>query len=153
MNKFYRSVTPLLLLFPMLCAHSAETTEKPMAPEGGMKMNQGMEMQPGMGMQQGMRPGMQPGMGMQQGMGMGAGMSEEQKDQHLRAFQDHLLKMHELSSQILSEKDPAKKEELKTKQRELMKAHQAQMMEHRMQRMMQNKQQTQKPQSEPKNKQ
>jgi cytochrome c-type biogenesis protein CcmH/NrfG len=142
MNKFYRSMTPLLLLFPMMCAHSAETTDKTAAPAGDMKMNQGM----------GMQPGMRSGMGMQQGMGMGMGpgMTEEQKDQQLRAFQDHLLKMHELSDQILSEKDPAKKEELKAKQRELMKAHQTQMMEHRMQRMMQHQQ---KPQSEPKNKQ
>ncbi|MGZ8096888.1 MAG: hypothetical protein ACXWUD_11680, partial [Methylosarcina sp.] len=94
-----------------------------MVPVGEMKMNQGKGMQPGMGMQKGM--GMQQGMG----MGMGAGMTEEQKDQHLRSFQDHLLKMHDLSNQILSEKNPTKKEELKTKQRELMKAHQAQMME------------------------
>jgi hypothetical protein len=145
MNNFYRAITPLFLLFPMFCANSAETTEKPMAPAGEMKMNQGMGMQPGMGMQRGM--GMQQGMGM--GMGMGGGMTEEQKDQHLRSFQDHLLKMHDLSNQILSEKNPAKKEELKTKQRELMKAHQAQMMEHRMQQMMQHQQ---KPQPEPKNK-
>jgi hypothetical protein len=144
MNNFYRSITPLFLLFPVFCANSAETTEKPMVPVGEMQMNQGKGMQPGMGMQKGM------GMGMQQGMGMGAGMTEEQKDQHLRSFQDHLLKMHDLSNQILSEKNPTKKEELKTKQRELMKAHQAQMMEHRMQQMMQHQQ---KPQPEPKDKQ
>lgn len=63
------------------------------------------------------------------GMEMG-GMTEEQKDKHLRSMQEHMLKMHDLSNQILAEKDPAKKEQLKTQQLQLMKAHHAEMMEH-----------------------
>jgi len=68
-------------------------------------------------------------MPMHQGMGMMSGaMTDEQRDQHLRAMQEHMLAMHDLSNQILAEKDPVKKEQLKNKQLELMKAHQAQMM-------------------------
>lgn len=70
------------------------------------------------------------GMGMQhQGMGMMGGMTEAEQEQHLRAQQDHMLKMHDLSNQILAEKDPAKKEQLKKQQLELMKTHRAKMME------------------------
>lgn len=69
-----------------------------------------------------------PGMGQKHKMGMsGQGMSDEQRDQHLRAKQEHLLKMHELSTQILAETDPAKQEALKVQQRQLMKEHYAQM--------------------------
>ena len=71
------------------------------------------------------------GMGMHHGMGMGGmmgGMSDEQRDQHLKGMQEHMLQMHDLSSQILAEKDPAKKEVLKKQQLDLMKAHHAQMM-------------------------
>ncbi|MEQ1638041.1 MAG: hypothetical protein ABL903_15260 [Methylococcales bacterium] len=57
-------------------------------------------------------------------------MTSELLDQHLRAKQEHLLKMHELSNQILTEQDAAKKEQLKTQQLELMKADHAKMMEH-----------------------
>lgn len=74
--------------------------------------------------------GMQHSMG---GMGMGgmmAGMTEEQKDQHMHAMQEHMLSMHDLSNQILAEKDATKKAQLKAQQLELMKAHHAQMMEH-----------------------
>lgn len=73
---------------------------------------------------------------MHRGHGMGGmmNMTEEQKEQHLRAMQEHMLKMHDLSSQILAEKDPAKKEQLKKQQLDLMKAHHEQkhmqMMEH-----------------------
>jgi hypothetical protein len=63
-------------------------------------------------------------------MGMMSGMTEEQKDQHLRSMQEHMLKMHELSNQILAEKDAAKKDQLKIQQLELMKAHHNQMMGH-----------------------
>jgi hypothetical protein len=55
-------------------------------------------------------------------------MTEEQQEQHLKAMQEHLLKMHDLSNQILAEKDPAKQEQLKKQQRDLMKAHQDAMM-------------------------
>ncbi len=71
------------------------------------------------------------GMGMHQGMGMMGNMSEEQKDQHMQAMQEHMLKMHDLSNQILAEKDPAKKEQLKKQQLQLMKSHHSQMMQHR----------------------
>jgi hypothetical protein len=70
------------------------------------------------------------GMGMHHGMGgMMAGMTEEQKDKHMQSMQDHMLKMHDLSNQILAEKDPTKKEVLKKQQLQLMKTHHAQMME------------------------
>lgn len=133
MNIFYKSITLFVLLLPISFASIAETQDKPMAPMGDMNMNRGMGMHQGMG----------------GGMGMMPGMTEEQKEQHLRTYQEHLLKMHDLSNQILSEKDPAKQEQLKSKQIELMKAHQAQMMEHRMQKMRPNQQ---KMQSEPKDK-
>lgn len=69
--------------------------------------------------------------GMHHGMGgKMAGMTDEQKDKHFRSMQEHQLKMHDLSNQILAEKDPAKKETLKTQQIELMKAHHAEMMQH-----------------------
>lgn len=90
--------------------------------EEGM-MQEGMEMKPGMKMQPGMR--MHKGM-----MGKMGGMNEEQREQHMRAMQDHMLTMHELSNKIIAEKDPKKKQELKDQQLEMMKAHRMQMMEH-----------------------
>jgi Spy/CpxP family protein refolding chaperone len=80
--------------------------------------------------------GMGGGMGGMMGGGMGGGMggmTEEQRDQHIRSMQEHMLQMHDLSSQILNEKDPAKKENLKKQQFDLIKAHHNQMMEHRQQ--------------------
>ncbi len=62
------------------------------------------------------------------GMGMMGGMSEAEQDQHLKMMQEHMLAVQDLGNQILAEKDPAKKEALKTKQLELLKAHHAQMM-------------------------
>jgi hypothetical protein len=73
------------------------------------------------------------------GMGMMGNMTEEQRNEHMRAMQEQMLKMHDLSNQILSEKDPAKKESLKNQQLELMKAHHAQMMQHRQQKMQEHK--------------
>lgn len=67
------------------------------------------------------RMGYHHGMGM--GMGMMAGLTDEEKDQHIKAMQEHMLKLHELSNQILAEKDTAKQEELKAQQRQLMKEH------------------------------
>jgi hypothetical protein len=67
---------------------------------------------------------------MHHGMGMMNNMTEEQKNEHMCSMQEHMLKMHDLSNQILSEKDLAKKESLKKQQLELMKAHHAQMMLH-----------------------
>ncbi|MGR9115386.1 MAG: hypothetical protein ACU85E_06435 [Gammaproteobacteria bacterium] len=82
-------------------------------------------------MEEGMK---QPGMKMHKGkmgmMGKMGGMTEEQKDQHMRAMQEHMLMMHELSDKIIAEKDPAKKQALKDQQLEMMKAHRAQMMGH-----------------------
>jgi hypothetical protein len=73
--------------------------------------------------------------GMHHGMGMGMGMMGGMTEEHLRSMQEHMLKMHDLSNQILAEKDPAKKESLKNEQLELMKAHQAKMMEAHQQKM------------------
>ncbi|GAB6141208.1 hypothetical protein JCM14076_19370 [Methylosoma difficile] len=56
-------------------------------------------------------------------------------EQHLRGMQDHMLKMHELSNQILAEQDPTKKEQLKAQQRDMMKEHRMHMMGHRMDKM------------------
>jgi hypothetical protein len=69
-------------------------------------------------------------MGMLQGMGMMNNMTEAQKNERMRSMQEHMLKMHDLSNQILIEKDLAKKESLKQQQLELIKAHHAQMMQH-----------------------
>lgn len=73
------------------------------------------------------------------GMGMMGNMTEEQRNEHMRAMQEHMLKMHDLSNQILAEKDSAKKESLKNQQLELMKSHHAQMREHRQQKMQEHK--------------
>jgi hypothetical protein len=68
-------------------------------------------------------------------MGMGGHqMTEAERDQHLRTYQEHMLKMHDLSNRILSETDEKKKEQLKNEQLELMKAHHEQMRAHRMER-------------------
>lgn len=123
MKTIYKSIPLLIGFLSISMACYAEETEKTMESMGNMKMS--------------------PGMGKHQGMGMMGNMTEEQKDQHLRAMQEHMLKMHDLSNKILSETDPAKKEELKNQQLQLMKAHQAQMMEHRMQKKMQLQQQKQ----------
>ena len=69
---------------------------------------------------------MKPGMGKHHGMG---NMTDDQREQHLIGMQEHILRMHDLSNQILAEKDSTKKEQLKKEQRELMKAHHMQMME------------------------
>lgn len=78
--------------------------------------------------------GMQHGMGMHGMGGMMANMTDEEKDKHFRGMQEHMLKMHDLSNQILAEKDPAKKEKLMKEQLDLMKAHHAEhhtkMMQH-----------------------
>lgn len=77
-------------------------------------------------------------------MGMGAmhqsmmgKMTDEQKDQHIRAKQNHMLKMHDLSNQILAAKDPKEQQKLKQQQFELMKRKMAKMKE-RMAQSMQN---------------
>jgi len=81
------------------------------------------------------------GMGTHQDMGtMSCCMTGEQNDQHMRSMQEHMLMMHDLSNQILTEKEPAKKESLKKQQLELMKTHHDQMMEHRKQNRQKQKQ-------------
>lgn len=116
MRHLSKIIAALLLLLPLGATSFAEETQKVTKP-----------MQQGMGMHQGM------------GMGMMGGMTEEQKDQHLRAMQEHMLMMHDLSNQILAEKDPAKKEQLKNQQIQLMKTHMAQKQEHRQQMKKENK--------------
>lgn len=113
-NKYAISLAILLLSGSLSLAE----TQTPTASMGQMDMAAGKGM-------------------MHHGMGMMMGMSEEQQNEHLKAYQEHILKMHDFSNQILSEKDPVKKEQLKTKQLELMKEHHAQMMQHRMQSGMQ----------------
>lgn len=105
MKHLYKSIAVLLLLLPLSMASSAAEPQKAAEPAKEMGTHQGM----------------------------GMGMTEEQKNAHMRAMQDHMLQMHDLSNQILSEKDPAKKETLKNQQLDLMKTHHAQMMEHRQQ--------------------
>jgi hypothetical protein len=123
MKRLYKTTAALLLLLPLGAPSFAEEPQKVAEP-------------------------MQPGMDMHQGMGgMMGGMTLEQKDQHLRAMQEHMLKMHELSNQILAEQDPAKKEQLKNQQLQLMKTHQEQRKTHRQQ--MKEQRQQMKQQNQP----
>lgn len=115
MKPFKMLPAALLLLLPLSVVH-AESSNAPAAPEKPMNMPQGMGMHHGMG-----------GMGGMMG-GMG-NMSEQERDQHLRMKQEHMLKLHDLSNRILAETDPKKKEALKNEQLELMKAHHMQMMQ------------------------
>lgn len=60
-------------------------------------------------------------------------------DEGLRERQDHLLKMHDLSNKILSERDPSQKQKLKEEQLQLMKAFELEhhrKMQHHMHEMM-----------------
>jgi len=85
----------------------------------------------------------QPSPGRHQMGGMGGmmgNMTEEQREQHIRQAQEHMLKMHELSNQILAAKDDKERERLKEEQRKLMREHHKQhqeMMQQRMQQMRQ----------------
>jgi hypothetical protein len=115
MKHLYKSTAALLLLLPISMMSFAAEPQKTDMPMKEMGMHQGM------------------------GMGMMGGMTEEQKTEKMRSMQEHMLKMHDLSNQILTEKDAAKKEALKNQQLELMKAHHAQMMEHRQQKMQEHK--------------
>ena len=121
MHSIYKSTAVLLLMLPLSGISFAAEPQKAAEPAPGMGMHAGMDMNKPQG----------AGMGMH-GMGM---MSEE----HLRAMQEHMLQMHDLSNQILAEKDPAKKEQLKKQQLELMKAHQAKMMQHHQMMMQEHK--------------
>jgi hypothetical protein len=124
MKKIYRLMALIMLLGTISAAAYAVDVQKVAPPATPPAQDAGMGMQHGMGMHHGM------GMG-----GMMAGMTDEEKDKHMRGMQEHMLKMHDLSNQILAEKDPTQKEQLKTEQLKLMKAHHeehhAKMMEHR----------------------
>ena len=65
--------------------------------------------------------------GMGGGMGM-MNMTEEQKEQHMRAMQEHMLSMHDLSNRILAEKNPETQKKPKEEQLQLMKVHHQKMM-------------------------
>ena len=109
MKYFTKASATLLLLLPLSIACYAAEPEQAAVPT-----------------QQ--SPAGAKGMGAMGGMGM----TEEQKNQHLKAMQESMLQMHQLSNEILAEKDPVKKQKLKDQQLELMKAHHEQMMQHRM---------------------
>jgi hypothetical protein len=102
MKHLYKSIVALSLLLPLGATTSfAEVPQKVAEPvQSGVDINQGM------------------------GAGTKGIMTLEQKDQHLRAMQDQMLIMHNLSNQILAETDPVKKEELKNQQLQLMKSQQ-----------------------------
>ncbi|MFU8787630.1 MAG: hypothetical protein ACNA7G_01290 [Methylobacter sp.] len=102
--KLLKPTAALLLLMPISMINAAEEPKKAAEPAQEMTSHQGMDMM--------------------------NGMTEEQKDQHLRARQEQMLMIHDLSNKILAEPDAEKKEELKKQHRELMKAHHAQMMGH-----------------------
>lgn len=125
MKNTYQSIAAFVFLATISAASTAESKVE----SNRIERVQNPEAMPMKGMG-GMHHGM-GGMGaMGGGMGgMMAGMTEEQKDQHMRSTQEHMLALHDLSNQILAEKDTAKKELLKTKQLQLMKAHHAGMME------------------------
>lgn len=71
--------------------------------------------------------------GMHRGMmgKMMENMSEEEKTKYLRAMQDHMLRMHDLSNKILATKNAKKKEKLRQKQIALMNSHMDKMMARR----------------------
>jgi phosphate uptake regulator len=102
MKNFYKLTAVALLLLPLSMTSFAADTTPPAEPQKAAEP---------------MKHG-----------GMMGNMTEEQQEQHLKAMQEHILKMHDLSNQILAEKDPAKQEQLKKQQRDLMKAHQDAMM-------------------------
>ena len=110
MKKIQKIASLFILAFLSFSTFAQEVPKEEGMTQPGM-MEQGKKMQKGM-------------------MGKMSGMSEEQKEQHMRGMQEHMLMMHELSNEIIAEKDPAKKQALKDRQLEMMKAHRAQMMGH-----------------------
>jgi Spy/CpxP family protein refolding chaperone len=108
--------TALFLSLTLSLASRAESPSSPAASDDPMTMEKGMGMSRGMGMK-------------------GGNMTEAERDQHMRMYQEHMLKMHDLSNRILAEPDEKKKEQLKNEQLELMKSHHAQMKTHRMEKM------------------
>jgi hypothetical protein len=133
--KYGYQILSALCLFFMMTISSYAVDIQHVAPSATPAKTADKAMQHDMG-SMGMGGGMHHGMGGMGGMhGMMAGMTDEEKEKHLRGMQEHMLSMHDLSNQILAEKDPAKKEQLKKAQLELMKAHHAEMMarHHKMQ--------------------
>jgi hypothetical protein len=100
MKNLSRFVVSLLLSLPLGAGCFAEDTQKPVEPPHNATPPQVM----------------------------GKGMMEEQQDARLRAMQDRMLMVHDLSNKILAEQDPVKKEEMKKQQLDLMKSHRQQMM-------------------------
>jgi hypothetical protein len=93
MNNIKKSAIILVLsMSTSIVSHAASESMK-------MQMNQGKDSKPG---------------------GMGK-MNPEMMDKKMRSKQEHMLKMHDLSSQILAENNAAKKQKLKDEQLELMK--------------------------------
>jgi len=120
MRTYKIAAAVTLALLTGLSAVQAEEAAKPATPpaSGGHQMG-GMNM---------------GGMGNMGGMMM--------SDERLKQKQEHLLKMHELSTKILAATDPQEKEKLKAEQFKLMKEHEMQhhmMMQQHMQDMMKNK--------------
>ncbi len=115
MKKYYISIALLTLLGTFTTAYAVDIQN--LAPPAAPTTK---DAAPGMQHGMGGGMGMHHGMG---GMGMMSGMTDEEKDKHMRGMQEHMLKMHDLSNQILAEKDPTKKEQLKAEQLKLMKEH------------------------------
>lgn len=99
MKKFLLSTAALVLLAQLSTAAFAAEPQKAPEPMQGMKMHHGM------------------------------GMMGSMTDAQLQGMQDHMLMMHDLSNQILAEKDPAKKQALKKQQLDMMKTHHSEMMQ------------------------
>lgn len=55
-------------------------------------------------------------------------LDEAQKDQYLRAMQEHSLELHDLSNRILAEQDAEKRQALKDRQLQLMKEYRFRLM-------------------------
>lgn len=81
----------------------------------------------------GEQPSTKPqGQGSMQGMGQKGGMDMMgMSDEHMRAMQEDMLKMHDLMTRINAAKDPAERDRLKKQHLQMMKAHHAKMMQHR----------------------
>ncbi|MEN8259337.1 MAG: hypothetical protein ABFS02_01900 [Pseudomonadota bacterium] len=130
MKMLYKSAA-VIALSGLLCV-SVSAEEQPKAePQGAAPMK-----------------GMGRGMGRMGGMGM-AGMTEEQKDQHMRKMQENKLKMHDLMTRINASQDPKERDQLKEEHLQLMKAHHAKMMQQRQMKMKQRMQMQRGPGQKP----
>lgn len=133
MKTSLKCIVAALLISP-ICSIGFAEEQTPQPSSGQHQMGDMGGMKGGMGSMGGMMGGM-GGMG-----GMMGSMTEEQREQHIRQAQDHMLKMHELMNQILAAKDDKERERLKEEQRKLMREHHKQrqeMMQQHMQQMRQ----------------